>query len=297
MATSEVTQRNEKARKNIEERLDAIGQYDDLYLHSIFDEGKDIEDIIRMSHLTKTKVVMPSISNATKEVKDLLDKDPYNLPLIKMVGFKYAAEYQWDKCANVMMRAWKRVGEFKEPVERFRFLMKLSEASYRNFQHKQAYAVLMDVEEPSDPVERKAFQLLTCHIMAQQNDAPAALKAFSKAIEKDEFEAAIKFYAATAVGLKKVGAFEAAKNAVVNKVRSGPNYHMDESRCKTVESWAMMSSDTAKDEKPSFTLWDSENKMPSKQAIYMVCALSAFLFLVLMYYAEQSSLKKKNITL
>lgn len=297
MATNEVTQRNEAARKRIEERVDAIGQYDDLYLHSIFDEGKDIEDIIRMSHLTKTKVVMPSISNATKEVKDLLDKDPYNLPLIKQVGFKYAAEYQWDKCANVMMRGWKRVGEFKEPTERFRFLMKLAEASYRNFQHKQAHAVLMDVEEPSDPVERKAYQLLTCHIMAQQSDAPSALKAFSKATENDEFEAAIKFYAATAVGLKKVGAFEAAKNAIVNKVRSGPNYHMDESRCKTVESWAMMSADTSKDEKPPLRLWDAENKAPTKEAIYMVCAMAAFLLLLLMYWAEQSSLKKKNITL
>lgn len=262
-----------------------------LYMSGTFYfKDEDLEDIIRMSVLPKRKVEMPSMSNASKAVKDKLQEDPYNIELIKELGLIYGSEAQWDKAANVMMRGWKRASELKDPRSRFEFLIKLAEASFRNRQFRQTAAILMDIDEPEDYYERKAYQLLSCHTYAENGDAPKALAVFSKAVEGEDFETSIKIWAAVALRLRAVGAFEAAKNAVMNKARSGPNYYMDQSRLQTVESWAIMSStqdDTPKGWEDYFNFDDG---IP-KWIIYVGVAFVSLIIIYVLYCIERRSLE------
>lgn len=249
-------------------------------------KDEDIEDIIRSSVLPRKQYKMPSISNKAKEAKDRLEKDPYNIESIKDLGFIYAAEVQWDMAANVMMRGWKRVNDLKDPGDRFTFLMKLCECSFRTHKFRQAHAIVMDIDEPDDYHEKKAYLLLSCHVHAEIRDQLNTLKIFSKAIEGEDFEIAIKIWAACALRLKKVGGFEVAKNAVMNKARSGQNYHMDQSRMQTVESWAIMSANP-EEKKSLFTLEDGIQPWMIKAAIAFVCLIFVYLF----YLLEQRSLR------
>lgn len=280
---------------------DSVTAYDWLYLQGgNFLNDRPLEDIIRFSHLVKSKSILPSITDKMQEAKDKLGEDPYNLELIKKFGIMLTDKFEWQQAANVMMRGWKRVSEFTERRDRFEFLMKLTEASYRNFQFKQAVAVLMDIDVPEEQHEKIAYLLLACHVYSQGGDAPKALSMFSKAIESEELEVSIKYWAATAIGLKKVGAFEAAKNAVVNKKRnSGAQHQTDESQIQTVESWANMSLavddpapliDRIMDSKAYF----KEGK-PTKELIYFTLSFLAIFFFVLFYWLEQRSLKRHKL--
>merc|ERR1719197_1417438 len=91
----------------------------------------------------------------------------------------------------------------------------------------------------------------------------------------EDFEGAIKIWAACALRLKKVGSFELAKNAVMNKARSGQNYVMDQSRMQTVESWAIMSAQPD-DSKSMFSLEDGVQQ-------WMINAAIGFVVLVIVY--------------
>jgi len=250
----------------------------------------EIEDIIRSSVCPKQKFEMPSISNSTKKAKDGLEADPYNIERIVDLGFAYTSEVQYDKAANVLIRGWKRSSELKNPSDRFDFLMKLCEVSFRNHYFRQAHAVLMDIEEPEDYCQKKAFQLLSVHIFAEMNDSPKALSVFSKAIEKEEFEMAVKIWAACAIRLKKAGANEVAKTAVLAKARSGQNHFMDQSRIQTVESWALMGSDV-QNKKGWFDLEDGIPKWMLKAA----AAFFAFLLIWFLYYLETRSLRSMKM--
>lgn len=278
---------------------DVVGKNDWLYLQGgEFLNDRPLEDIIRFSHLTKSKSLLPSITNKMQEVKDALAEDPYDLALIQKFGLMLAEKFEWMQASNVMMRGWKRVSEFKEQRDRFEFLMKLSEASYRNFQFKQALAVLMDIDVPEEKNQKIAYLLLSCHVYSEGGDAPKALSAFSKLVDGESLEVSIKYWAATAIGLKKVGAFEAAKNNVVNKQRnSGAQHQADESQIRTIESWAAMSL-TADEPKPFIErVFDSktyfvESWWPTKElAIFTVVSLCIFWFCVF-YWLEQRSLKR-----
>jgi len=261
-------------------------------------KGEEMEDIIRSSVLPRHKVPFKSISNVAKEVKDKLEDDPYNIEHIRDLGYLYCAEFQWDKAANVMMRGWKRASELKTADERFEFLMKLAEVSFRDFHFKQAHAIMMDVDEPEDYNEKKAYQLLSCHIFAENGDAPKSLAIFSKAIEGEEFESAIKIWAACALRLKKVGAYEAAKNAVMNKARSGQNYHMDQSRIQCVESWAIMSNDGEKKATPWYQI-DLDAIQRDGPPTWMkgsAVGFVVFLFTMWLWWLESRSLQSLKLT-
>lgn len=254
-------------------------------------KDSDLEDIIRFSVLPRRMHKLPSTSDKAKRAKDALEKDPYNVELINQLGQIYASEAQWDKAANVMIRGWKRAAELKDPNDRFAFLMRLGEASFRNHQFRQTEAILRDIDEPEDYYDRKAFQLLSCHTYAEVGDAPRALEVFSKAIASEDFDNAIKIWAAAALRLKKVGAFEAAKNSVLNKARSGPNYHMDQSRMTTVESWAIMSANPEQKD-----MFDFSDGIP-RWAIAVAVGLVLLLVCYVLYVLEQRSLQSMNIDL
>lgn len=292
--------------KSVQERKDIVARggvsmWDNLYL-SCGTQFKmyDVEDLIRFSVLKKTSSGMPSNSNRVQEAKDALQKNPYDLKLIKKLGFLYADDFEFEKAANVMVRGWKRASEFEDRDERFEFLMKVAEVSYRNFQFKQASAVLMDIEEPEDARKKMAYLLLMCHVHAQAGDAPKSLSSFSKAIDAEGFDAAVRIYAISALSLQKVGAFEVGKNALYDKVRKGDNKYKDEDKLIKIER---LVNALGKEKKkgqgtsngPLDELFLIVDGKPSKTMLKGLAALAGILLLVLIYWLEQSSLRKNKI--
>lgn len=255
-------------------------------------KDEDIEDIMRSSVLPKNPYVMPSISNRAQAAKDRLATDPTNMDYIRELGFIFASEVQWNLAANVLIRGWKRVSEFKDSSERFTFLMKLAECSFKNKQFRQADAILHDIEPPQqEGVEKKAYQLLYCHTCCEINKESLALKIFNEAVRDESFEGAIKIWAACALRLQKVGGFEVAKSTIENKARGGQNYTMDQSRMQTVESWARMSNEP-EEEKPMFSLQDGVQPWMIKAAV----AFFLVVFLYILYLLERRSLRNLKLS-
>jgi len=251
-------------------------------------KNDEIEDIVRATVIPRTKYVAKSNSAKAQQAKEALEADSYNLQRIIDLGYVYASEVQYDKAANVLIRGWKRVGELEDSTERFMFLMKLSEVSFRNRQFKQAHAVLMDIDEQEDYYEKKAYQLLCCHVFAEVGQGSEALSMFSKAIDGESFENSIKIWAACALRLKKVGGHEAGKESLVKKARRGPNYPMDQSRIQTVESWAIMS-EQWKDENGWNAMFNLEDGLP-KWMIKVLIFLACLFFVYLLYWLETRNL-------
>jgi tetratricopeptide (TPR) repeat protein len=158
---------------------------------------------------------LPGLKDETKRAKDALTADPYNLQLIYELGMEYVKEEKWKEATNVMIRGWKRVSEFKEPSARFTYLYQLAECSVICKQYKQAYAILMDMEDPEDPEDLQAYSILQCKVYCENDQLQKALKAFHKALEGiTTFEDALPVWTQTVFALKKVGAYEAAKSAI-----------------------------------------------------------------------------------
>jgi hypothetical protein len=278
-----------------------VTKYDWMYLSGGTQfKYYDVEDIIRFSVLAKTKAVLPSLSDKVKAVKDELQRDPYNMQVVKRLGVMYTDDFEWEKAANVMLRGWKRVGELSDRQERFEFLMKLAEASYRNFQFKQASAVLMDVELPEDPWEKLAYYMLCCHVRARSGEGPQSLQAFTKSMEGEGFEAAVRIWAISALSLKIAGTFEVGKNALHAKVRSGQNKSLDEAKLKKIERIVTAHVEAKEKEKEkSFSLNDElaelANGKPSKKCLQLLAGLILFFILVVFYWLEQRSLRSNKI--
>uniref|UniRef100_A0A7S0FW96 Uncharacterized protein n=1 Tax=Pyrodinium bahamense TaxID=73915 RepID=A0A7S0FW96_9DINO len=154
------------------------------------------------------------LSHAAKKVKDQLTDDPYNMELILELGLAYAQDQQWFQCANVLLRGWKRVGEFQSREVRCHFLMTLCQASMAQRKYRQAMAVMGDIEEPEDEDTFKRCEALKSHVYCCNGDMAAGLKAFHRAIEGQDFESACRIWAMCYPGLKKVGALEMTKSAV-----------------------------------------------------------------------------------
>lgn len=202
-----------------------------LYLSDL--EGLKSWDVIDVLKLTggmpkNIKPQKPGISNITKDVKDRLAADPYNMFLINELSIIYAADGNFDKSAAVLVRGWKRAGEIEDKDIRFRFLMKLCELSFKLGKFYQADAVIRDVEEPEDPKDLRAYLVVACRVYANKpekgrtgGDLLAALKCFQRAIEGVDSAVAVRILALTQMDLKKVGGYEAAKSAVEKVVTTG----------------------------------------------------------------------------
>lgn len=254
---------------------------------------EEIEDIVRATVIPRTKYVAKSNSIKAQKAKEALEEDPYSLQRIMDLGYIYASEAQYEKAANVLIRGWKRSVELEDFTERFAFLMKLAEVSFRNRQFKQANAVLMDIDEPEDYYEKKAYQLLHCHAFAEIGQGSDALSMFSKAIDGESFENSIKIWAACALRLRKAGGHEAGKEALVKKARTGPNHPMDQSRIQTVESWAI-SSEQWKDENGWNAMLNFEDGVP-KWMIKVGIFLVSLFFVYLLYWLETHNLRSMNM--
>lgn len=195
-----------------------------LYLSNLQDLRKeDIIDVIRLTCRPSKVPKQKSISDKAQRQRNILEKHPYQLHTINELGAIYGSEAQWDKCANVMLRGWKRAPEITDPAVRFRFLMKLCEVSYYLKQFRQAYAVMRDVDRPDGGPELKSYLVLSCQVYAQAGDLQQSLKAFNQAIEGEDFELAVRIFALVQIDLKRAGAYESAKSTLENLV--GDAYH------------------------------------------------------------------------
>lgn len=156
----------------------------------------------------------PGISHEAKKWKDELAQDPYNMELIFQLGLAYAKDQQWDKCANVMLRGFKRVNEFEDKAVKDAYLMTLCQASMSQEKFRQALMVFNDIEEPEDDELLHRYEALKCYVFCSNGDASAGLKAFHKSIENQEFDTAVGNWALCYPGLQKVGAVEVTRSTL-----------------------------------------------------------------------------------
>lgn len=174
----------------------------------------DLIEVLRCAAMPKTPMKKEFMSAEVREARDALTDSPHSMYWINELGRIYASQAQWDKCELVMLRGWKRAAEIADPHTRFCFLAKLCEVSYYLGKYKQAVAVLKDVEEPASPEALKGLLLLACRVYACNNDLEGALKAFTRAVEGEDFTNAMKVLAMTNFDLRKAGAYEPARQKV-----------------------------------------------------------------------------------
>lgn len=162
------------------------------------------------------KKPLPGLKHETKAIKDNLTKDPYNLHLIFELGQAYVEEGKEVEACNVLVRGWKRMSEFELPEQRFVYLLNLCACSIAANKHKQALAVLLDIEEPVEGHEYMCeYSRMACKVYANNGNMQKSLKAFSNAIGPcAELDEALPIWIDCMIDLKKVGAFDAAKSSL-----------------------------------------------------------------------------------
>lgn len=176
----------------------------------------DLRDKIGFS----PKQPKPGLSNEAKRVKDQLEEDPFNLELMLQLGNAYANDHQFQKCCNVLLRGWKRVHELPEDETRFEFLMLLCEASGHLAKHKQALAVLGDIQEPSDPEDRRSFAVLACQVHAHNGNVQQCLRFFHVAMDGADFDSSLGSWASCALAMKEAGCYMQARAAMQQRLQT-----------------------------------------------------------------------------
>eukprot|EP00929_Paragymnodinium_shiwhaense_P068112 TRINITY_DN34234_c0_g1_i1.p1 TRINITY_DN34234_c0_g1~~TRINITY_DN34234_c0_g1_i1.p1 ORF type:complete len:303 (+),score=84.17 TRINITY_DN34234_c0_g1_i1:122-1030(+) len=182
----------------------------------------DILEVLKTASVRPAKILKKNqgVSLAGQRVKDALQQEPNNIQLICKLGFIYAAEGKWCMAMNVLLRGWKRVGEFKGEQLRVQYLLKLCQASHREGKFRQAQAVLMDVGsivEASDVLgceEYLSYLILACQVSASSKDIPQALKFFNKAVAGRGLRLAARILALVSEPLLAAGAYDAARGIV-----------------------------------------------------------------------------------
>lgn len=237
---------------------------------------EDVLDVLKLALRPRQPPEKPGLSNTLKAARDALQEDPYNLLLINELGRLYAQEARWDKCANVLLRGWKRAHEIQDEKIRFCFLMKLCEVSVRLALFRQAHAILQDIEEPTEGHERKAYLVMCVQVYSNCGDVQRALKSFQRAIEGETFSRAVRIFALTLFDLQKAGAFQSAKSALE---KMSPGYH-DKSTLQMLETFA-----ERQDQK-------ANQFDPTKLLIISGCVAVFLIFIYLLWLLEQWSLSR-----
>lgn len=198
----------------------------------------DVIDVLKLSGVPAKRIVpaKPGVSDEAQALRNQLVADPYNMFLINELSYVYAKEAHLDKCANVLVRGWKRANEIEDKDVRFRFLLKLCDCSFKLGKFHQADAVIRDIEEPENPRDLRAYLIAACKVYANKptnGDLLMSLKAFQRAIDGADSALAVRILAMTCTDLKKVGGYEAAK-AAVEKLSQEPQ---DASDLQMLESY------------------------------------------------------------
>jgi len=227
----------------------------------------------------KPIVERPGRSRKVMEASNNLAADPYNMRYIHDLGLAYASEGQWEKAANVMLRGWKRASEIEDEHVRFRFLMKLCEASFRISKPRQAFAVLNSMESPPSNSDLLAFQVMSMQVFCAVGDVQKALSTFKKAIDGQDFRDAVTLLALIADDLRAVKAFHPVKDAV-NALRTERE---QETYLSIVEQY--VEAKDKQDQEYHFSV--------SPKVLIGVAVLAGVLFLLyLLYLLEQYSLRQ-----
>ncbi|CAE8620293.1 unnamed protein product [Polarella glacialis] len=174
------------------------------------------------------------LTNAAKQFKDELAKDPFNLQHIFDLGKAYGADQQWDKCANVMLRGFKRAGEMEHPEDRFEFLVVLCQASLNIRKYRQALTVMNDIKEPEELESKSGLESLRCQVYCFNGELAKGMKAFNNAICGEEFDKAVALWAGCSAALKKAGARAVTKSTLEGLARTD----QEKARLEAVEKLA-----------------------------------------------------------
>lgn len=260
---SELRQRNVAASKREPERSTAPLREAAYYVqHGL---TSDLTGMLGSMRNPKTPGKIKGLTNETKEAREALLEDPYNLELIHDLGIAYFNESKWEQCANVLIRGWKRFDEFDEPEVGFQFLFCLLEASMKTNKYRQALAVLddMEVENPT-----KGFLIITCQVYSKNGEMQKAIKAFNGAIEDEPFGTACLYWAQCRGGLAEVGACATTRSTLAAMAITDE----DRRRLKEIEKIAEL--------KENMLALDDPSKGKSKQ-IYGIIGWGLFVVVML----------------
>eukprot|EP00930_Biecheleria_cincta_P046927 TRINITY_DN32453_c0_g1_i1.p1 TRINITY_DN32453_c0_g1~~TRINITY_DN32453_c0_g1_i1.p1 ORF type:complete len:297 (-),score=59.25 TRINITY_DN32453_c0_g1_i1:169-1014(-) len=223
----------------------------------------------------------PGTSNAAKKLKDELLQDPYNLETMLGLGKEYADMHQWDRCMNVLLRGWKRVSELKNAEDRYEFLALLCQVSLELNKHKQALAVLNDIDQPEGAELEKELQGLKCQVYGHNGDTARCLKAFNDALTGIQLQDALRLWTMCSSALKQADGFTASKTALEKLATTDEEkkqVEMVEKLCNVKDQYMTVTTKT---------FWNSTEGV-------IAIAILVFAFMLLLaglYWLEQKSLK------
>jgi len=233
----------------------------------------------------------PGLSNDAKAAKDALVKDPYNMDHIFKLGMAYAHDEQWTRSANVLLRGWKRVKEIVSVQERFEFLVFLCQGSMNLKKHRQALAVLEDIEVPLE-FNAPALNALKCQVYCANGDAPRGMKAFHDAIAGQDFDQAAAQWAICHEQLVHAGLAESTKTLLKERVAASNSCEEDCKKLDLMESIIQIKA--AYKQSP-------EKAMPLSPAVRSTLFVVLVVFIMITVYAlyvlEKMSLKHHRIEL
>eukprot|EP00930_Biecheleria_cincta_P002826 TRINITY_DN103803_c0_g1_i2.p1 TRINITY_DN103803_c0_g1~~TRINITY_DN103803_c0_g1_i2.p1 ORF type:complete len:296 (-),score=56.27 TRINITY_DN103803_c0_g1_i2:127-993(-) len=225
----------------------------------------------------------PGTSNEAQRIKDQLKLKPFDMNLMFELGKAYANDYQWERCDNVLLRGFKRVQELDDASMRFEFLAVLCTASLRLHKHKQALAVLNDMEMPEDPALRHAFFIQQCQVYAFNGATDKCLKAFNRALEGNDFAAAVQVWIGCSQALKKIDSWAVAKAAIEKLATTDAERVQLESIDKVCAI-----KDEYLDSSAYLNYWESTQG----HLTIALIALGIFALLVIVWWLEQWNLKR-----
>lgn len=227
----------------------------------------------------------PGTSNEAKEIKDKLKEDPFNMELIFKLGKAYAADYQWERCATILLRGFKRASEFKDRKERFDFLMTLCQASIQLKKYKQALAVVNDVETPGDQDDQYVHEIMKCRVYCFNGDTEKGLKAFNRAIDGLQFEGVTQTWASCSDALRMADCWIATKTTVTNMAKNDE----DRQKLDSIEKMIKLKEDyLAADEKPKMSGTE-------QTVFYTVIFIAVVMFFYFLWCLEARSLEKLQL--
>lgn len=267
----------EQVRQRIREKVIGEGKYT---------SPEEIDQAVNeeLDKQFKPKNVVPGIKNETKKAKDALAKDPSNMELIFQLGNLYIEEEKFTEASNVLIRGWKRVKEIPDAANRYLYLRQLCDVSLRCGKFRQAHAIMKSIEEPEDQESLRNYCILQCRVCCENGDRTEAMKPFYRAIKgATKFEEGVAILAELGVSLKKCGAYDVAKDSVVQMASS----EEDKLKLSALERIIELQESVEKSSKDT-------RKLPQR-LLLAGAVVGLCIFLYILHWLEKKSLQSMNM--
>jgi len=275
---SELRQRKGETADNTSKHADGEQQYTEEQRKQLVEKFQETSTAWLDNLKPKPK---PGTSNEAKKFKDELLKDPFHLETMLNLGKEYASMHQWDRCMNVLLRGFKRMSELERAEDRYEFLALLCQVSLELNKHKQALAVLNDIEQPEGAELQKELDCLKCQVYGHNGDTQRCLKAFNDALAGIHLQDALRLWTACSSALKKVDGFAVTKTTLEKLATSDEErkqVEMVEKLCNVKDEYMTVSSQTFLDS--------------TEGVIAIVVIVIGFLLMIAgLYWVEQKSLQ------